>query len=90
MTVLRTPAVELRDVFCVHRTGQGDAAALRGLSLTVADGEQVCVLGPSGAGKTTMLRVIAGLQRPSAGVARVFGIDVGRLSARASGERPSC
>jgi ABC-type lipoprotein export system ATPase subunit len=79
-----TPAVALRDVFCVHRTGQGDAAALQGLSLSVAAGERVCVLGPSGAGKTTMLRVIAGLQRPSAGVARVFGVDVGRLSARAS------
>jgi ABC-type lipoprotein export system ATPase subunit len=84
MTGLGTPAVELRDVFCVHRTGQGDAAALQGLSLSVAGGERVCVLGPSGAGKTTMLRVIAGLQRPSAGVARVFGVDVGRLSARAS------
>jgi ABC-type lipoprotein export system ATPase subunit len=78
------PAVALRDVFCVHRTGQGDAAALQGLSLSVAGGERVCVLGPSGAGKTTMLRVIAGLQRPSAGVARVFGVDIGRLSARAS------
>ena len=78
------PAVELRDVFCVHRTRQGDAAALQGLSLSVAAGERMCVLGPSGAGKTTMLRVIAGLQRPSAGVARVFGVDVGRLSARAS------
>lgn len=79
-----TPAVALRDVFCVHRTGQGDAAALQGLSLSVGGGERMCVLGPSGAGKTTMLRVIAGLQRPSAGVARVFGVDVGRLSARAS------
>ena len=79
-----TPAVGLRDVFCVHRTGQGDAAALQGLSLSVAGGERLCVLGPSGAGKTTMLRVIAGLQRPSAGVARVFGVDVGRLSTRAS------
>jgi ABC-type lipoprotein export system ATPase subunit len=84
MTGLGTPAVELRDVFCVHRTGQGDAAALQGLSLSVTGGERVCVLGPSGAGKTTMLRVIAGLQRPSAGIARVFGVDVGRLSARAS------
>ena len=84
MTGLGAPAVELRDVFCVHRTGQGDAAALQGLSLSVAAGERVCVLGPSGAGKTTMLRVIAGLQRPSAGVARVFGTDVGRLSGRAS------
>jgi ABC-type lipoprotein export system ATPase subunit len=86
MTGPVAPAVELRDVFCVHRTGQGDAAALQGLSLSVADGERLCVLGPSGAGKTTMLRVIAGLQRPSAGVARVFGIDVGRLSGRASAQ----
>jgi ABC-type lipoprotein export system ATPase subunit len=86
MTGLGTPAVELRDVFCVHRTGQGDAAALQGLSLSAADGERICVLGPSGAGKTTMLRVIAGLQRPSAGVARVFGVDVGRLSARAAAQ----
>ncbi|MGI8713834.1 MAG: ABC transporter ATP-binding protein [Solirubrobacteraceae bacterium] len=79
-----TPAVKLRDVFCVHRTHQGDAAALQGLTLTVATGERVCVLGPSGAGKTTLLRVIAGLQRPSAGVAEVFGLDVGRLSPRAT------
>jgi ABC-type lipoprotein export system ATPase subunit len=78
------PAVQLRDVFCVHRTRQGDAAALQGLSLSVAAGERMCVLGPSGAGKTTMLRVVAGLQRPSAGVARVFGIDIGRLSERAA------
>jgi ABC-type lipoprotein export system ATPase subunit len=78
------PAVQLRDVFCVHRTRQGDAAALQGLSLSVAAGEHICVLGPSGAGKTTMLRVIAGLLRPSAGVARVFGVDIGRLSERAA------
>jgi ABC-type lipoprotein export system ATPase subunit len=77
--------VELRDVFCVHRTAQGDAAALQGLNLDVLAGERVCVLGPSGAGKTTLLRVIAGLQTPSAGVVRVVGRDIGRASARARG-----
>ena len=74
--------VELRDVFCVHRTGQGDAAALQGTTLRVRRGEVVCVLGPSGAGKSTLLRVIAGLQVPSAGVVRLQGRDIGRLSAR--------
>lgn len=74
--------IELRDVFCVHRTAQGDAAALQGLDLEVLAGERVCVLGPSGAGKTTLLRVIAGLQAPSAGIVRVVGRDVGRLSPR--------
>jgi ABC-type lipoprotein export system ATPase subunit len=75
-------AVALRDVFCVHRTNEGDAAALQGLSLQVANSERLCVLGPSGAGKTTLLRVVAGLQPPSAGVVRVLGRDIGRLPAR--------
>jgi ABC-type lipoprotein export system ATPase subunit len=75
-------AIELRDVFCVHRTNEGDAAALQGLSLRLRHGERLCVLGPSGAGKTTLLRVIAGLQEPSAGSVMVFGRDAGRLSGR--------
>ena len=77
------PVIELRDVFCVHRTREGDAAALQGLSIAVARGERLCVLGPSGAGKTTLLRVIAALHEPSAGVVRVLGADVGRLTGRA-------
>jgi peptide/nickel transport system ATP-binding protein/energy-coupling factor transport system ATP-binding protein len=75
-------AVQLRDVFCVHRTPEGDAAALQGLSLELRHGERLCVLGPSGAGKTTLLRVIAGMQPPSAGSVLVFGRDPGRLSGR--------
>jgi ABC-type lipoprotein export system ATPase subunit len=77
------PVIDLRDVFCVHRTSEGDAAALQGLSLQVRAGEQLCVLGPSGAGKTTLLRVIAGLEEPSAGAAWVLGSDIGRVRARA-------
>ncbi len=77
------PVVALRDVFCVHRTGEGDAAALQGTNLDVAAGELVCILGPSGAGKSTLLRVIAGLQTPSAGIVHVLGADIGRLSGRA-------
>jgi ABC-type lipoprotein export system ATPase subunit len=84
-------AVALRDVFCVHRTSEGDAAALQGTTLTVAPGEIVCVLGPSGAGKSTLLRVIAGLQTPSAGEVSVLGEDVGRGAARARAQlRQAC
>lgn len=75
--------VELRDVFCVHRTNEGDAAALQGINLELANGELLCVLGPSGAGKSTLLRVIAGLQPPSAGAVRVLEWDIGRLPERA-------
>ena len=75
-------AVALHNVFCVHRTNEGDAAALQGTTLTVGHGEIVCVLGPSGAGKSTLLRVIAGLQTPSAGEVSVLGEEVGRAPAR--------
>ncbi|MGZ4218916.1 MAG: ABC transporter ATP-binding protein [Solirubrobacteraceae bacterium] len=78
--------VELHDVFyvfCVHRTGHGDAAALQGAELHASSGEVLCVLGPSGAGKSTLLRVIAGLQTPSAGTVRIMGRDIGRQGERA-------
>ncbi|MHB8692930.1 MAG: ATP-binding cassette domain-containing protein [Solirubrobacteraceae bacterium] len=73
--------LRLSRVFCVHRSGAGDAAALQGLDLELARGEVLAVLGPSGAGKSTLLRVIAGLQQPSAGVVALLGRDIGRLDA---------
>jgi ABC-type lipoprotein export system ATPase subunit len=76
------PIVKLREVFCVHRTREGDAAALQGTNLELGSGELLCVLGPSGAGKSTLLRVIAGIQEPSAGVVQVLGRDIGREPAR--------
>jgi len=75
-------AIELKDVFRVHSTPEGDAAALQGLSLRVRDGEVVTVLGPSGSGKSTLLRLLAGLDRPSAGLVRVYGDDLAKLPAR--------
>jgi len=75
-------AIELKDVFRVHSTPEGDAAALQGLSLRVKEGEVLTVLGPSGSGKSTLLRLLAGLERPSAGAVRVFGEDVGKLPGR--------
>ena len=77
------PIVRLRDVFCVHRTSEGDAAALQGMNIELERGEVLGVLGPSGAGKSTLLRVIAGIQVPSAGVVQVLDQDIGRTGARA-------
>jgi ABC-type lipoprotein export system ATPase subunit len=77
-----TAAIEARDIFRIHQTAEGDAAALQGLSLTVRDGETVTVLGPSGSGKSTFLRILAGLDRPSAGTVRVFGVELAKLPAR--------
>jgi ABC-type lipoprotein export system ATPase subunit len=75
-------AIEVRDLFRVHSTAEGDAAALQGLSLRADEREIVAVLGPSGSGKTTFLRILAGLDRPSAGSVRVFGAEVGKIDGR--------
>src|SRR5215510_13838592 len=54
----------------------GAVAAVRDLSLSIADGEFLVLLGPTGAGKTTTLRLIAGLERPDAGRVVIRGRDV--------------
>ncbi len=72
-------AVELRDVAFSYPGGQ---RVLEAVSLTVQPGEFVAVAGPNGGGKTTMLRVILGLERPSAGSAELFGEPAHRCSHR--------
>lgn len=54
----------------------GDVTAVKELSMTIADGELVVLLGPSGAGKTTTLRLIAGLEKPEEGHILIGGVDV--------------
>jgi iron(III) transport system ATP-binding protein len=54
----------------------GDVQAVRGVSFTVAPGEQLTLLGPSGCGKTTTLRAVAGLEQPTAGEIRIDGVPV--------------
>ena len=76
-------AVEARDLFRVHSTPEGDAAALQGLTLTIPEGEILTVLGPSGAGKTSFLRILAALDLPSAGTVRVLGADLRALGSAA-------
>jgi putative ABC transport system ATP-binding protein len=56
--------------------------ALRGVSLTVTEGELVGVVGPSGSGKTTLLHVMGTLDRPTAGTVRITGLDASAMSDR--------
>lgn len=54
----------------------GKVEALRGVSLDVAEGEKVVVIGPSGSGKSVLIRSINGLERPDSGELTVNGIDM--------------
>jgi ABC-2 type transport system ATP-binding protein len=64
------------------RKAYGDRVALHGLDLRVEQGEVFGFLGPNGAGKTTAMKILTGLVRASAGVARVLGRPVGDPAAR--------
>lgn len=75
------PKVRLHGVGKRYESPEGDVEALRGVDLTIAEGEFVCLLGPSGCGKSTLLRIIAGIFRQSEGE-----VDV---SASPSSERPT-
>ncbi|MBI5304964.1 MAG: ABC transporter ATP-binding protein [Chloroflexi bacterium] len=56
--------------------------AVRGVNLDIAPGEIYGLIGPDGAGKTTTIRMLAGVMKPSAGVARVSGLDTARQAER--------
>jgi putative ABC transport system ATP-binding protein len=66
-------ALRLRDVVKEY---PGGVAALRGVSVDIANQEQLAVIGPSGSGKTTMLTILGTLERATSGVVQVAGCDV--------------
>ena len=78
MTIL-----ELRAVHRVHGGGPTAVHALRGVTLTVEEGELVAVMGPSGSGKSTLLNLAGGLDRPTKGEAVVDGTVLGDCTRRA-------
>jgi putative ABC transport system ATP-binding protein len=67
------PALNARELYRFFRTGDDETLALRGVSLTVARGETVAVVGPSGSGKSTLLACLAGLDEPAGGSVEVGG-----------------
>jgi putative ABC transport system ATP-binding protein len=76
----RSPAIQLEDVHVTLPSRAGPVSILRGLDLSVAEGEAIAVVGRSGSGKSTLLMVIAGLERATQGRVSVVGTDLGSLN----------
>jgi putative ABC transport system ATP-binding protein len=74
------PLVMLDDVHLTLGSTAGPVNILRGVSLAIACGETVSIIGPSGSGKSTLLMVLGGLERPSAGSVQIDGADLAALS----------
>lgn len=72
--------IEFRDIQKTYTSGKSEVVALRGIDMTVSEGEIFGVIGHSGAGKSTLIRLINLLERPSAGTIKVSGVDLMSLS----------
>jgi putative ABC transport system ATP-binding protein len=74
------PLVEMRGVEKLYRNGKLEYAALKGIDLVIGPGEMVAVVGPSGSGKTTILNMITGIDRQTAGQVSVAGSELGSMT----------
>ncbi|MDE0028534.1 MAG: ABC transporter permease [Deltaproteobacteria bacterium] len=76
----RSPVIEVDGVTKVYDLGEQRVEALKGVSLTIFQGEIVALMGPSGSGKSTLMNLLGFLDRPTTGHYRLNGEDVGDLS----------
>ena len=74
--------VELRDVRKIYKMGEVEIRAVDGISFTIQRGEFVIIVGPSGAGKTTVLNILGGMDSATSGRVIVDGRDVAKLNGR--------
>jgi putative ABC transport system ATP-binding protein len=79
---MRRAVLELREVVKRY-DGPPEVEVLRGVGLTVEEGELLAIAGPSGSGKSTLLHVMGTLDRPTSGTVLVAGQEIGELSDRA-------
>ncbi len=72
--------IELDNIAKIYRMGKVEVPALRGIDLTIKQGEMVAIIGASGSGKSTLMNIIGFLDKPTAGKYMLEGTDVSRLN----------
>jgi len=75
----RAPVIQVEDVHRVYDLGETRVHALRGVSVEVAAGEFVAIMGASGSGKSTFMNILGCLDRPTSGTYSLEGVDVSTL-----------
>lgn len=75
-----TALLELRDIRRSYPSGDGNVEVLKGITLSIAAGEMVAIVGASGSGKSTLMNILGCLDKPTSGTYRVAGTDVARLN----------
>src|SRR5512146_868013 len=73
------PLIECDDLWKIYRVGDVEVQALRGLSLTIDQGEFVAIMGSSGSGKSTLMNILGCLDKPTKGRYQLNGVEVGNL-----------
>src|SRR5262245_2321827 len=74
------PMLELQNVTKIYQQGRREVHALRGVSLQIAAGEFVSIMGPSGSGKSTLMHLLGALDTPTSGRALFQGRDLQAMS----------
>ena len=82
INVASAPIIQVKDLRKIYRVGEVDVNALNGVSLNVARGEFLSIVGTSGSGKSTLFNILGGLTPPTSGTVQINGRDLTQMSDR--------